>query len=253
MEYGLWLSAAGMQVNEYRQALTTNNLANVDTVGFKHDLAVIQERRVESRTDPLGAAYGDRLLDNLTGGPWVRPTYHSFEQGPLNHTGNSLDVAIEGDGLFTVRDGADVRYTRDGRMSINDKGELVSVVGEGRIRFLDEAGSPIVVNRGRPVTIGSDGVVRQGDARVARLGVVDVDDTNQLRKVGKNLFLADGATSRPSGSALRAGFVEGSTMSPVDGLAGMIEVSRAYEMNARMLSLQDSLIGQAVSRVGRLS
>ena len=54
-------------------------------------------------------------------------------------------MAIEGDGLFTVRDGADVRYTRDGRMSINDKGELVSVVGEGRIRFLDEAGSPIVV------------------------------------------------------------------------------------------------------------
>lgn len=252
MNYGLWLSAAGMQVNEYRQALVANNLANVNTVGFKHDLAVFHERRVESQGNPDMSGYADPFYDDLTGGVWVRPTYHSFEQGPLTHTGRPLDVAIQGDGFFVVREGDEIRYTRDGRVVINDEGALVSAAGEGRIKFLDDAGNPIVVDRNRQVTISPDGTVEQDGTRVAKLNVVDVDDRQELRKVGKNLFAAADPATRPSDSSLHAGFIEGSTVDPVQQLANMIEVTRAYEMNARMITLQDAINGQAVNRVGRI-
>lgn len=251
MDYGMWLSAAGMQVNEYRQALVSNNMANVNTTGFKHDLAVIHERQVESRTNPEGFLYRNPLLDNMTGGPWVRPTYHAFVQGPLEK-GGSLDVAIEGDGFFTVHDGNEVRYTRDGRMALNDEGELVSVTGEGRIRFLDDSGSPITVDKSKPVEISASGVVEQGGVPVATLGVVDVDDTQKLRKVGMNLFRGDDVRTQSTTSRLCPGFYEGSTVNPVDALTGMIEVSRAYELNARMIQMQDTVNGDAVNRVGRI-
>jgi flagellar basal body rod protein FlgG len=240
-----------MQANEYRHALIANNLANMETVGFKRDLAVIHERLVESKTNPNGLRYADPLFDGQTGGPWVRPTYHSFEQGPLVHTGGTLDVAVQGPSFFTVRDGEQLRYTRDGRFSINERNELVTVAGQGRIKVLDDAGNPIVVPD-KDVTISANGTVRSGGAVVARLGLVDVDDTRKLRKVGMNLFSGTDAQRRPATGRLANGFVEGSTVSPVQGLATMIEVSRAYETNARMISLQDTMNGLAVSRVGRI-
>ncbi len=252
MDYGLWLSAAGMQVNEYRQALAANNMANVDTVGFKRDLAVIHERRVESATDSRGLRYRNPLYDGMTGGPWVRPTYHSFEQGAFR-PGGKHDVAIDGDGFFTVLDGDQPRFTRDGRMTINTQGELVSMAGNGTIKFLDEGGSPIVVNRHQPVDITAGGSVEQDGTRVARLGVVDVDDVRKLRKVGQNLFIGtNDVKTQPTTSSLKVGFVEASTVTPVEGLMTMIEVTRAYETNARMITMQDEINGQAVNRVGRI-
>lgn len=252
MDYGLWLSAAGMQVNEYRQDLIANNLANSETVGFKHDLAVFRERLVESRTDPTGFRFANPVLDEMTGGTWVQPTYHRFEQGALVKTDQPLDVAIEGNGFFTVRDGDQVRYTRDGRFTINPHGELVSTADSGRLRILDDEGNPIQVDRNQPVTISATGVVFQGREPVAELGVVDVDDVQKLRKAGRNVFAGTGETARPSTSRLHPGFVERSTADPVGMLAEMIEAARAYEANARLMGLQDELNGRAVTQIGRI-
>ena len=154
MTYGLWLSAGGLQVNQYRQEIVTNNLANVETVGFKRDLAVIHERLVESQRSPDGPRYTHGLLDALSGGNWVRPTYTSFEQGDLVRTGGDLDAAINGDGFFTVREGNNLRYTRDGRFTLNRAGELVMVAGEGRVKVVDQSGRPIALDPdGKKITI----------------------------------------------------------------------------------------------------
>ena len=255
MTYGLWLSAAGMQANQYRQNVLANNLANADTVGFKKDLAVLSERTVESRTAAEAARFGHGLLDDLSGGTFVAPTYHSFAAGPLTPTGNPLDVSIKGDGFFAVRVGAESRYTRDGRFTVNPDNELVMVAGDGRAKVLDEAGGPIVLlpaSAGQP-TIAADGTVRQGGTVVAKLGLVEFSDRDELRKVGGNLFQAPGGRPRPAvASSVMSGTVEQSNADPVAGLASLIEVSRAYELNARMISLQDQTIGQAVSQVGRI-
>ena len=255
MTYGLWLSAAGMQVNEYRQDVLANNLANADTVGFKHDLTVFRERAVESRDGGGGSKFGHGLLDNLSGGTQASPTYHSFAQGPLSKTDRPLDAAVNGDGFFTVRVDNDVRYTRDGRFTVNADNELVMVAGNGRAKVLDEAGAPVVLlppPAGKAV-IGGDGTIRQGRAVVGKLGLAEFDDRNTLRKIGGNLFQPTSQAARPAeGSNVLAGFIEQSTVNPVSGLASMIEVSRAYQLNANMISLQDGTIGQAISRVGRI-
>ena len=187
---------------------------------------------------------------------FVAPTYHSFAQGPLARTGNDLDVAISGDGFFSVRVGNQVRYTRDGRFTLNADNELVMVANKGRAKVLDESGAPIALLpprfAGRP-TIGADGTVRQGDTVVGRIGLAEFADRNTLRKVGANLFQATGGRPQPAdNTSLMPGMVERSNADPVEGLASLIEVSRAYRLNAQMISLQDSTIVQAVSRGGRI-
>ncbi len=253
MTYGLWLSAAGLQANQYRQNLMANNMANVDTVGFKKDLAVMRERLVESRGGQ-GMPFRHDLLNRLSGGTFVSPTYHSFAEGPLIRTGNPLDAAIKGDGFFSVQVGNKVRYTRDGRFTTNEKNELVMVANGGRAKVLGETGFPIVLlPNARRTEIGADGTVRQDGVAVGKVGLVEFADRNTLRKVGGNLFLATGAPGQPAqDSVVVTRAVEGSTVNPVAGLAELIEVTRAYQLNAQMISLQDATIGQAVSRVGRI-
>jgi len=251
MIYGLWLSAAGLQTNDYRQAVITNNLANVDTVGFKEDLAVVRERRVASRSGgPLGSAHP--VLDGLTGGSFVAPTYTRFSQGPIITSSNPLDVAIVGEGFFQVRDGSAIRYTRDGRFTVAADGRLVTV--GGGFELLDAQGRPIVLRPDEPgrARIAEDGTVYQGDTAVGRLAVVDFADKRLLRKVGHGTFEPVGIEPRPIQANLRSRALEGSTVDPVRTMAEMIEAARAYQMNATMISLQDGMLARAVNDVGRV-
>lgn len=253
MSYGLWLSTAGMQVNEYRQTVMANNLANTNTTGFKQDFAVFMERAVESVASGKHRFSHD-VLDGLSGGTFVRPTVHTFAQGDLDQTDNPLDVAIFGKGFLSVQDGEDTKFTRDGRMTINGKGELVLAAGGGRLRVLDDQGQPIRVDldAGESFRITPDGQFWQGDDSIAKLGVAEFEDRTQLVKIGGNLYSNYGSKLKSSTSELRAGYVEQSTANPMSGLAEMIETSRAYQLNANLISLQDTTIGQAVNTVGRI-
>ncbi len=253
MTYGLWLSAAGLQANQYRQDVMANNMANLDTVGFKEDLAVMRERLVESRGGG-DRRFGHALYDGLSGGTFVAPTYHNFTAGPLMPSENPLDVAVRGDGFFAVQVDGQVRYTRDGRFTTNRDNELVMVANDGRARVLDESGVPVVLlPTAKRTEIAADGTVRQDGAVVGKIAVTEFADRNTLRKVGGNLFQATGAPGYPAqNSQLVSGALEGSTVDPVMSLTDMIEVTRAFQLNAQMISLQDMTIGQAVSRVGRI-
>lgn len=255
MTYGLWLSAGGLLVNEYRQAVGANNLANADTVGFKHDLAIIRQRRVESQASPEGARFGHSVFDRLSGGNWVQPTLHSFRQGDLISSSNPKDLAIQGEGFFAVSDGTTISYTRDGRFTTNRASELVMVTGDGRQRLLDTSNRPIrlIPDAGEPV-IASDGTVTQGETVVGRIQIAEFSDRQKLRKVGSNLFIATEGEKphRATRSMVRSGFTERSTVNPMEALASIVEVSRAYQLNATMITLQDQTLGRAVNTVGRI-
>jgi len=244
-----------MRANEYRQNTVANNLANVDTTGFKHDILVFAQRPVQSRVSPGQMRLTEPVLDGMSGGITGGPTYHAFEQGSLDATGRDLDVAIDGDGFLPVLDGDQVRFTRDGRMTFNAAGELVLAAGEGRLRVLDEAGLPIRRHEGGDkVMITEGGAVQQGpNVVLGHIGLTSFDDLNHLRKVGKNLFTADGATPIPAHGQFVPQTLEHSTFDPVQGLMSMIEVQRAYQLNATVLTLQDQATGQAVNLVGRVA
>lgn len=250
--YGLWLSAAGMKVNEHKLTLLANNLANAQTTGFKRDLAVVLERPVESREGPgFTFPFSHPVFDGIGGGVNVRPTFHNLGQGPVESTGRPLDVALEGDGFFGVSNGTEKRYTRDGVFAINRKGDLVLAAGGGRWKVLDEEGSAIRLDpSGKAVSIGEDGAIRQGREIVARLGRFKAGDNSSLKKVGENLFSAGDEKMTPANARLIPESREESNVDVMSGLATMIEASRAYQLNATMIQMQDQMFGQ-VSSMGR--
>lgn len=252
--YGLWMSAAGMKVNEHRQTLLANNLANGQTTGFKRDLALFRERANERFEAADGFAARDAVFDAMPGGVNVRPPRVDFEQGPLEATGRPLDVAINGRGFFSVSDGSQARYTRDGRFTLNAEGDLTLSSGGGRWRVLDDGGAVINVEPdGEPVTVTPNGTVRQGSEEIARIGMVDADDPRGMRKAGETLFEAGSASMQAVDATLVPESLEGSNFDVMTGLASMIEASRAYEMNAQLIRLSDQTVGVAINTVGRLA
>lgn len=251
MVYGIYLSATGLQTNQYRQEILANNLANLDTVGFKQDLAVIRERAIESREDAVDPSLSQKLLDPMTGGSLVAPTFTTFEQGMIEKTGNPLDVALQGDGFFVIENQGQAQYTRDGRFTINAEGELVTVAGH---RVLDASGAAITLPSDDvgQVSIDGNGYIRAGQTIVAKLGTVTFEDNNRLRKVGGNVFQAIGMTPQNADPQLEIGAVERSTVEPTRAMVAMMQVSRLYEMNAQMIGLADATLGRAVNDVARI-
>lgn len=252
--YGIWLSAAGMKVNEHRQHILANNMANANTVGFKQDLAIIQQRPVESLSTPEGFEYQHPVMDGLAGGVDIRPSQYNFEQGHIERTGRPLDIAVDGEGFLMVGDDKDKRYTRNGKMTINTDGYLVLTAGAGRWKVLDDVESPIQIDKRQgDITISSNGTITQGENLVGTLGLHTTDNKQALRKTGETLFDAGKAKMKEADGRFHVGAIERSNFDIMKGLASMIEASRSYEMNANLIRLQDQATAQAVNTVGKLA
>lgn len=249
MIYGLYNSAAGMMVHEYKQAVIANNLANADTVGFKRDVPVFSER------EPAAAA-GERSggsapdLASLSGGLWLGRTYTDYAEGAFHQTDNPLDAAIVGAGFFQVsKDGREL-LTRDGRMMTDSTGRLVSV--EDGAAVLGRGGNEIRINPlGGEVSITREGRVMQDGAPIGELAVVEVPDYLQLQKVGGGRFAAPEDAAQDVYRELRAGQVEDSAADPLAELVDMIASNRAYQLNAQMISLQDQTVGRLIGVIAR--
>ena len=247
MIYGLYQSAAGMMVNEYRTNVLANNIANAETPGFKRDVPSFAERLRASEAGRRDGATNE-LLEGLSGGLWLSRTDTDFSEASFIRTDNPLDVAIAGAGFLRVGVNGQEYLTRDGRMVMNDEGWLVSSADGAAM--LGEAGQPIRLNpRGEQPTIDQDGTIRQGNTTVGRLGLANVEDYQALRKIGGGRF--DASTTRltePLGQ-LQPGFYEGPGVEAVKELTSMIEASRAYQLNAQMVTLQDSSAGRLINVV----
>jgi len=251
MVYGLWLSAGGLQAQEYRQTVSANNLANADTPGFKPDRVAFIERLNALRA---GAQFSSQSasLGEMTGGAFETPVYTDYSQGGLVASSNRFDVAIEGPGFLTVQTADGPRYTRDGRMTLLPTGALTHTSSGGRM--LDADGRPIVIDpdEAARTSIGPSGEIRQGAETIARLALVDFGDRRIVEKDGGNLFTAGAARPLSAAGRLRQGYYESSGVEPTAQLVDMIAASRAYEMNATMITLQDESLGRVVNDLGRV-
>lgn len=261
MNYGLYLSASGVLTNLYRQDVFSNNLANVETVGFKQDLPSIRQRDPESVEEQFGSDVSKRLLDRLGGGVLAGQQRIGFTPGPTRNTGAPLDVALDSpDTFFAI--GVDdaqtgqsaTRLTRDGRFSRNDEGYLVTVTGGHSV--LDTNDRPIRVDDDAPVTIDKSGRVLQQGEEIAQLQVTSVTDTNRLVKEGQNLFRFDGPEDlrKPADLAtVRPGFVEASGVDPIKALMQLISATKAVTANGNMIRYHDLLMDRAVNVLGRVA
>ena len=261
MNYGLYLSASGVLTNLYRQDVFANNLANVETVGFKADMPTIRQRDPESVEERFGSDVSKRLLDRLGGGVLAGPQHVNYSRSPLQPTGGPLDVALDSPDTFFAVGVPDsetgetaVRLTRDGRFSRDPEGYLVTLAGGHRV--LDTGDKPILLSDDAAVTIDDAGRVLQNGEEVSQLQVTEVTDKASLAKTGQNLFGFEGTNDPRTPAKLptvRSGFVEASGVDPIKALTSMISATKAVTANGNMIRYHDLLMDRAVNVLGRVA
>ena len=261
MNAALWIAKTGLDSQQTRMSVISNNLANVNTMGFKQSRAVFEDLLYQNVRQSGGQSSQDTVLPSgLMLGTGVRTvaTEKIFTQGNLVNTDNSLDVAIQGDGFFQVlRPDGSLGYTRDGSFQRDAQGQIVTSSGyllQPAITIPEEALS---------VTIGRDGVVsvtEQGQVTPTQVGSIQLADfinPSGLQPVGENLFLETASSGAPQagtpglngiGSVVQ-GSLESSNVNVVEEMVGMIEAQRAYELNSKAISTVDQMLGYVVNNL----
>jgi flagellar basal body rod protein FlgG len=256
MNYGLYLSAGGALASMHRENVLANNLANLNTIGFKPDHVDARQRLPARLEDAASFADPQMLLEQLGGGLLVEPTRVGLDQGALIASGRSLDVAIDGEGFFVVapRAGAaasEERLTRDGRWTTGPGGALTTEAG---LLVLDEVHRPIQVDPALPVAIDAGGAISQEGAIVAQLRIVAVGDGRDVAKAGANLLrLRDGAAVRAASGRVRQGHTEASAVDPILTMHAMMSAAKAAQSNLKMMQYHDQVLGQAFNTFGRVA
>ncbi len=254
MNNALWAAKSGLDAQQSRMAVISNNLANANTTGFKRDRAVFEDLLYQKVRQPGGQTAQDaELPSGLAIGTGVRlaATQKIHSQGGLQITENALDMAIEGRGFFEVQmpDGG-IGYTRDGSFQLSAEGQMVTANG-----YPLTAGITVPSNA-TSITIGRDGTVSAqlpGSTALSQLGTIQLADfvnPSGLEPVGTNLF----RESPASGAAIQGvpgqggigqvlqGSVESSNVNIVEELISMIETQRAYELNSKAISTTDGML-----------
>jgi flagellar basal-body rod protein FlgF len=244
----MYISAEGAAAQAQRLEVIANNLANVDTAGFKQDVATFQARFAEAIQQGLAEPH-DQSMSDIGGGVKIIDVQTDHAVGQLKETGNELDLAITGKGFFHVRgDDGTQHLTRAGNFALDTQGRLVTQNGHRPV--LDQTGSEILLSPDVPMSISSDGFISQAGAIYA-IGMSQPESFGELVKVGNNLFKPRGGVlPLPlSERNIRQGYLEVSGANPVRQMMAMIETTRAFEANTRMIQNQDSMLGSLISRV----
>lgn len=254
MNQALWVAKTGLDAQQTRMTVVSNNLANVNTTGFKQGRAVFEDLLYQNIRQSGGQSSQDTILPSgLSLGTGVRvvATEKLFTQGSVLQTGSAMDVAISGRGFFQIlKPDGDLAYTRDGTFQVNDQGEMVTSSG-----YIVQPGITIP-DSAQSITIGTDGTVTiklPGQTAVTQVGTLEtVDFINPvgLQPVGENLFIETAAsgTAQPGTPGLNGlgsliqGALEGSNVNVVSELVNMIETQRAYEMNSKAITTNDQMM-----------
>jgi len=258
MNYGMYMAASGMSVSMAQQNVLSNNLANIATVGYKPDNFAIRQRAAVRQEDGLSWMDSNAMLERLGAG--VMPTFSRVEQaqGPLQNTEDEMHIAVDGQGFLryerrNLPEGFGL--SRDGRLDLSADGTLVR--SSDGSPLLDEAGKRIEVDPGLRIQIDADGTIRQGDAVVARLGLVTVPDASLLVKAGSGDFTFGERTSVKEMVAadgrVRQGYLEDSSVNAIKAMMDVTSASRNAQSNMRMASTIFEVMGEAINRLGRTS
>ena len=252
----LWIARTGLDAQQTQLDVIANNLANVSTNGFKRSRAVFEDLLYQTIRQPgAQSSQQTQIPTGLQLGSGARPisTAHLFSQGNLQKTDNSLDVAIQGEGFFPILlpDGT-TGYTRDGSFQKDNQGQIVT-----------SNGYPLSPNITIPanalsVSIGTDGTVsvtQSGSAASTQIGSIQVAtfiNAGGLQSMGQNLFLETAASGTPTpntpglnGAGVgNQGYVETSNVNVAEELVSMIQTQRAYELNSKVISTSDAMLGR---------
>ncbi|MDH4380101.1 MAG: flagellar basal-body rod protein FlgF [Vampirovibrionales bacterium] len=249
---GLYSAASGITANLMESDIVANNLANVNTTGFKK-VGVNYNAFGEMMMQRMGPG-GTQNIGNVNNGVALAGSKIHFGQGLLKPTGNPLDVAIQGDGFFSVQDAeGNAFYTRNGSFTRSADGTLSTLDGH---TVMDANDAPILIPAdARDITIGSNGAVMTNGQQLGQLKLSNIDNPDTLVAQGTCLFKGSAdtkvSTETPANSSLVQGYLEGSNVNVVEELIRNIMGSRRYETMQKSINSQDASLQLAVSQVGR--
>lgn len=252
----LWVARTGLDAQQTQLDVISNNLANVSTNGYKRSTAVFEDLLYQTLRQPGAQSSQQTVIPSgLQIGTGVQPvsTEKIHTQGNLQQTGNSLDVAIQGEGFFQILmpDGT-TAYTRDGSFQKDSQGQLVTSSGytlQPAITIPSDALS---------ITIAKDGtvsVMQPGNTAATQIGTIQLAtfvNPGGLQSSGENLYLETASSGTPTAStpgtngagSLNQNYVETSNVNVAEELVSMIQTQRAYELNSRVVQTADSMLGR---------
>jgi flagellar basal-body rod protein FlgG len=243
------MSAAGAMTYEKRMQIISNNLANINTAGFKNETGHFQildspdsiKEDLEKKTSSK-----EKLQPPL----WLQfETKTDFSAGALKRTGNPLDLALEGEGFFCIKTEQGTQYTRNGNFSLDQDGMLVTMDG---FPVLGEGG-PINIE-GNKFTVDAKGTVSVDGNQVDTIKIVGFEQPDALKKTGNSLFANDSnklTESKVEHTNLSQGFIELSNVNAIKMITEMIEVLRGYESYQKAIKTADEANAKAINEVGR--
>jgi flagellar basal-body rod protein FlgG len=250
---GIYTSALGMITNMQRMDVITQNMANINTTGFKRDHVVSHEFSdvlMARMNDPGLRMFRNWPIGYVNPGVFVDDVFTAFTQGPLQQTNNPLDLAIAGQGFFTVYLDGETLFTRDGTFTL---GGGMLMTHEGAL--VQGQNGNISLPEGY-IVINEDGSIFVNGEYIDSLLMTSFtpEGLHSLRKMQDNFFRASDyteGTQIPFEGLISQGFLEGSNVNIVREMVEMITLQRAYDTNARMITMQDGTLQRAVNDIAR--
>jgi flagellar basal-body rod protein FlgF len=240
---GLYTAITGLRAQSEALDIISNNLANVNTTGFKEDNAffTLLDESMNSSENTIDSAINRPVQTGKT----LNTAGSSFTS-----TNRDLDVALEGDGFLAVSTPQGVRYTRNGSLHLNPQFVLTT---SDNNPVLGASGNPITLGSGK-IQINTDGEVSLENSRVDRLKIVTFDKMSTLEKQGNSLFRVKGdqASERPSSATVKSGYLETSNVNPVSSLVHMVAIMRQFESIQKSVSLlMNDINAKAIEKLGK--
>jgi flagellar basal-body rod protein FlgF len=242
MENTSLIAVSSQSVLRRQMDVIANNLANMNTSGFKGEKMLFREHLVRSRG-------GEQVLGDTLHFVTDVATVRDMSEGPLVKTGNPLDVAIRGKGMLAIRTEEGERYTRNGSLLIDADGNLTTQAGH---RVLDDAGQPVQLGPGDTnIQVSRDGTISSDIGRLGKLKIVEFENPNDMQLIAGGVYFSDAQPKDAESPDVVQGMVEGSNVEPIIELTRMIEVSRAYQGVKTMIEKEDERIKKMVQEYGR--
>lgn len=259
-EEAIYVATSGALIQEARLEVLSNNLANINTIGFKEDRAVFsnylptkENGTIGSDNDFLVSEEPETLFPYKLSNTQVKfeGTRTSFEQGQIRQSGNQLDFAISGNGFFCVETvEGDQRYTRKGNFTRNDEGTLITQDG---LIVLSKNGGKITLD-GNNISVDQEGNISVDGLYENTFKIVNFDDPNSLVKSGDTSFVPADPSVRGrdvESYQLQQGAIELSNVNPVKVMTEMIEVHRAFESYQKIIKSMDETVSKSLTEIGR--
>ena len=251
MSGAIYMAASGAITQQMRLEVLSNNLANVNTVGFKEDRAIFRiPETPESKKNSNQELSEDKKKITLSSLQQFG-TLTDFSQGKLKITSNSMDLALEGRGFFCIQTPGGVQYTRNGNFTLNSNGNLVTQEGYA---VLGDSGE-ITINSDN-FTVDLEGKISVDGSDIGFLKIVDFPSPYNLKKTGNTSFIpadSDIKEIKAEGVKVNQGANEMSNISAIKLMTEMIEVQRAFESYQKVIQSIDTVTSQAVNEVGKLA